>query len=151
MKAKKSFIKEKMKSKEGFIKEVGNSSEGISIIAFKSDKNREIEFITLNTHKIVGKSIDGDLHCFLSNNLRVFTPARIDFFSNLVSVKLTLEEVSFLCGYEKELPEFFKDFLRAEQKKLSFGNWWLYYHPKRRNSAKLQKLYDQYLKKLRRN
>jgi len=88
-----------------FVKEAGSSSNGINILCVLI-KEKEY-YLTLNTgkcKKIIG--LNDFLSSYLSNTLRVYTPAKIDLWADVCEVELTLEKVKFVCNIENVVPSF---------------------------------------------
>lgn len=101
-----------MITKKGFVNTAGFSSKGIYILSFipeDMDKEKK-EYLVMDVEKcrkITG--MDSYLSEYLSNTLRVFTPATIYLYHNGVEVKLPLEKVSWVCSTLNELPDFMQD------------------------------------------
>lgn len=101
-------------TKDCFVKHAGGSSDGTVILRDENDN-----FFAFNgdrCRKIVG--IQNDLYCWIGNNLRVFTPAKVTIYDDTVVVELTLEKVEFIA--EKcEVPKWFRDSHNLEIKEVT--------------------------------
>ena len=83
------------------------SKESVHII--QTNEKELIAFHTNKCSKISG--IDDYLGCYISNNVRVFTPTKINYSKDFVKINFTEENVSFVCSRcsEEKVAELFGD------------------------------------------
>jgi len=100
-----------MKQEKGYVKVAGSSSNDECILQFIKEGDEREMYIVLDVSKcskITG--LRDYLSMYIDNQLRVFTPAIINFYlNNRAEVNLTLEKVTWNCRYEKELPDWMKE------------------------------------------
>lgn len=97
------------------VKSCFGSSDGTHGLFIK-EEGKTIYFNTLKCRKI--KGIDGYVGAFLTNNVKVFTPAEIEYNRELVSIKLTAEDIEFVAErVSKPNCDLIKDYIEVDEVK----------------------------------